>query len=51
MTGTEAKQIYMQKYGSGDKGGESGYGREKREDKGKKYDKVQKDKSDYKRAG
>ena len=51
MTGTEAKQIYMQKYGSGDKSGKSGYGKEKREDKGKKYDKVQKDKSDYKRAG
>jgi subtilisin-like proprotein convertase family protein len=54
MTGSEAKQIYMQKYGSGDKGDKgdkSGYGREKREDKGRKYDKFQKDKSDYKRAG
>ena len=57
MTGSEAKQIYMQKYGSGDKGdkgdkgGKSGYGKEKREDKGKRYDKFQKDKSDYKRAG
>jgi len=51
MTGAEAKQIYMQKYGSGDKGGKSGYGKEKREDKGKRYDKFQKDKSDYRQAG
>ncbi|MDB4494493.1 proprotein convertase P-domain-containing protein [Pseudomonadales bacterium] len=51
MTGTEAKQIYMQKYGSGDKGGKSGYGKEKKDDNGKKYEKFQKDKSDYTRGG
>jgi hypothetical protein len=51
MTGTEAKQIYMQKYGSGDKGGKSGYKKEKREDNGKNYEKFKRDKSDSKSAG
>lgn len=36
MTQTEAKQIYMQKYGSGDK---SGYGTDKRDGNGNKDDK------------
>jgi subtilisin-like proprotein convertase family protein len=51
MTGTEAKQIYMQKYGSGDKGGKSGYGKDNPDERGKKYDKFQKDKSVFKPAG
>jgi subtilisin-like proprotein convertase family protein len=51
ITGTEAKQIYMQKYGSGDQGGKSGYGKENRDDSGKKYENFQKDKSGYKRGG
>ncbi len=51
MTGTEAKQIYMQKYGSGDKGGKSGYGKENKDNNGKKYEKFQKDKSNYTRSG
>lgn len=36
MTQTEAKQIYMQKYGSGNK---SGYGKDKRDRNGNKDDK------------
>ena len=51
MTGTEAKQIYMQKYGSGNKGGKPGYGKENKDDNGKKYENFKKDKSDYTRGG
>ena len=51
MTGTEAKQIYMQKYASGDKGSKSADGKDGRDESGTKYKKYDKVKGDYKRGG
>ena len=51
MSDQEAKVIYMQKYGAGEKRDRSGYGKGKGADDGKKSEKFSKDKAYDKRGG